>query len=261
MAALPDLEHHILSMMAESNAQHQRLGRLLVYQYAPGFGLPSVDPKCLVLHAYLRFAGIEYETVDCHNEFMAPQGSLPFVRCASHKDKILGSLQDLIAFAKKKGRHLVSPLSDVQQADLSAFIALIETYLAPALEYQLWCIADNFEGIALPVFGQYRYAFPLSRIHCWLHQRATRRNVLQYETRSEAQVLADAEHALIALSDKLDGKPFFFGQTPTELDAVLYGYLALIKCTPFKVNPLGVLLDRHPELVSLYRHVHQTYFA
>ena len=46
--------------------------------------------------------------------------------------------------------------------------------------------------------------------------------------RTPRMLYDEAGHAYAALSEKLHEQPFFFGDRPSELDAVVYGHLAFV---------------------------------
>lgn len=51
----------------------------VLYQFSPGWGMPSVDPECVAVQALLRFGDVEHHVVNCNNESMSPSGVLPEV--------------------------------------------------------------------------------------------------------------------------------------------------------------------------------------
>ncbi len=78
-STLSNQEAHSVSVLARSGrARHSSEGMFerVACRYL-GFGLPSIDPVCVALHAFLRFHKFDYETVDCNNEAMSPSGLVP----------------------------------------------------------------------------------------------------------------------------------------------------------------------------------------
>lgn len=80
-------------------------------------------------------------------------------------------------------------------------------------------------------------------------------------------MVAAGEACIEALAGKLGSQPYFFGDKPTCLDAVAYGYLAIIWAAPFQSSSLRLQLDKHDNLkawlervtAKVYGDVQRTY--
>jgi metaxin len=99
--------------------------------------------------------------------------------------------------------------------------------------------------------GQYGklMAFPLSTLYLSWRYRATQRAMMRGappETTLEQlglELLARAEEAIDLLSARLGDSPFFNGESPTSLDALVFGCLEVVLQSPL------------PGSNSLYRHL------
>eukprot|EP00028_Trichosphaerium_sp_Am-I-7-wt_P011580 CAMPEP_0168536758 /NCGR_PEP_ID=MMETSP0405-20121227/19815_1 /TAXON_ID=498012 /ORGANISM="Trichosphaerium sp, Strain Am-I-7 wt" /LENGTH=89 /DNA_ID=CAMNT_0008564975 /DNA_START=458 /DNA_END=723 /DNA_ORIENTATION=- len=69
-----------------------------------------------------------------------------------------------------------------------------------------------------------------------------------------------AEATLKALSKRLGSKKYFFGDTPTSLDALAFGYLAIAFSAPVPKNTLKLLISAHDNLVSYCNNIMKTHF-
>jgi metaxin len=156
-------------------------------------------------------------------------------------------------------------LSATQRAEATAFTALLEGKLQPALVYSTWCEDEAFAqhtrgavAAALP--------FPLSQ----LVPRLQRRAVQQYfAARSSDDVYQGAADALDALALRLEtggsgskgGGGFFFGSRPSTIDALLYACLAYVHAAPVVHPQLRQKLDGHRSLVAYLERCSQRAFS
>ncbi|KAK3732776.1 hypothetical protein QZH41_018731, partial [Actinostola sp. cb2023] len=81
------------------------------------------------------------------------------------------------------------------------------------------------------------------------------------EAAFEKKIFKDALDCLNCLSIQLGDKPFFFGESPTTLDAVAFAHLALVWRTPaLPNNRLKNHLMGFENLISFCSRVLQRYF-
>lgn len=68
-----------------------------LHQYPPAFGLSSLSPFCIKVEAYLRMAGIPFESVPEVNPWKGPRGRMPYIEARGEKihdsDQILEYLE------------------------------------------------------------------------------------------------------------------------------------------------------------------------
>lgn len=69
-----------------------------------------------------------------------------------------------------------------------------------------------------------------------------------------------AEQCLNDLSESLGDKPFFMGKYPTSLDAVIYGYLAILNSAPLVNCSLQTKLHNLRNLTAFVRKMTNSYF-
>ncbi|KAJ2784340.1 hypothetical protein GGI15_002287 [Coemansia interrupta] len=79
----------------------------------------------------------------------------------------------------------------------------------------------------------------------------------RHADKSAHPVYVQASDCLELLSKKLGDKSYFFGDTPSALDAVAYGYLSLIIRPDLPQNTLkDILSTKYPNLVALCDRIH-----
>eukprot|EP00062_Callorhinchus_milii_P027969 gi/632991933/ref/XP_007884847.1/ PREDICTED: metaxin-1-like [Callorhinchus milii] len=194
------------------------------------WGLPSVHTDSLTALAYARFAGAPLKVHKLSNPWRSPSGTLPALK--TEQGLCLQPLQ-MLEYFKKQGYNADYRLSVKESADTLAFISLINEKLLPALIYTFWVDAKNYVSLTRPWFAN-TIPFPLSLyLPNRLHERHLEQlqlrlgsQALNSEEETEAQILDEASECLTLLSQRLASQSFFFGDSPSSLDAVVFGHLA-----------------------------------
>lgn len=70
----------------------------------------------------------------------------------------------------------------------------------------------------------------------------------------------DVDRCLKTFSDYLGNKVWFFGDKPTELDALLYGHLFAILTTNLPDSRFADYVSHYPNLVKFYEKLQHDYF-
>uniref|UniRef100_A0A914VPC1 Metaxin glutathione S-transferase domain-containing protein n=1 Tax=Plectus sambesii TaxID=2011161 RepID=A0A914VPC1_9BILA len=74
------------------------------------------------------------------------------------------------------------------------------------------------------------------------------------------QVLEEVERCCRSLSSKLGTNLYFFGESPTELDALVFGHLYTILTTELPDGELANIVKRHQNLVDFCKRIDLEYF-
>ncbi|XP_069079289.1 metaxin-3 isoform X2 [Pleurodeles waltl] len=214
------------------------------------WGLPSVHPECLVVMAYARFASAPVKVDVVDHSWKSPNGVVPVLIL---EDTTIAQPVQILNFLRKQKYNADYDLSAKEGADTLAYIALLEEKLLPALLHVFWVDAENYSSMTRPWFAS-RIPFPLSLyLPGKMSRQALNRLLL---TRGEpplfrvsdveAQIYKDAKECLNLLSHRLGNSQFFFGNTPTTLDAFVFGFLAPL----YKVHFPKVQLQEHLKQLS-----------
>ncbi|XP_039946712.1 metaxin-3 isoform X3 [Hirundo rustica] len=214
------------------------------------WGLPSLHPESLTVMAYAKFSGAPLTVNTITNSWRAPKGDLPVL---VSEDIVISQPAKILNFLRKQKYNADYDLSAKQGADTLAYIALLEEKLLPALLHTFWVEAENYCSVTKPWFAS-RIAFPLSLYLPGKMSREALNRILLTKggpplyslTEVEAQIYRDAKECLNLLSKRLGTSQFFFGDTPTTLDAFVFGFLAPI----YKVCFPRVQLQEHLKQLS-----------
>uniref|UniRef100_A0A7N4V1Y3 Metaxin 3 n=1 Tax=Sarcophilus harrisii TaxID=9305 RepID=A0A7N4V1Y3_SARHA len=177
-------------------------------------------------------------------------GDVPIL---TSEDNIVSQPAKILNFLRKQKYNADYQLSAKQGADTLAYIALLEEKLLPAVLHTFWIENDNYFTVTKPWFAS-RIPFPLSLILPGrMSKRALNRILLtkgeppHYHLKEvEAQIYRDAKECLNLLSNRLGTSQFFFGNTPTTLDAYVFGFVAPL----YKVHFPKVQLQEHVKQLS-----------
>ncbi|XP_060777831.1 metaxin-1a isoform X2 [Neoarius graeffei] len=183
------------------------------------------------LTAYARFAGTPLKVHKIANPWRSPTGSLPALK--TEEDGSFSHPSKIIIQLRKQKYNADYDLSVKEGADMLAFISLVEEKLMPALIYALWIEPKNYVEVTRPWHAE-NITFPLnfflpSRMQCQHLERVRlmRGNgTLEAGEEAEKELYSDALECMNLLSQRLGSNRFFFGDSPSSLDAYVFGYLA-----------------------------------
>ncbi|MBI1210692.1 MAG: glutathione S-transferase family protein [Alphaproteobacteria bacterium] len=234
------------------------MSELVVHHLAGAWGLPSVSPFCLKLDAYLRMTGIPHKAVTAPTPFAAPKRKAPWIE---HEGKAIGDSGFIIDYLRT--RFNVDPdknLTPAQHGTALALRRLIEENLYWTMVYDRWVVDANWRVFRNVVLGgvpvPMRYAIaPMAR-------RSVRQQLRGHGIgiHSADEIHTIGKRDVAALSDVLGDKPFFMGDTPTEVDAIAYGQLANILLVPIPtpIKDEGLARKNLPAFLDRFR---QRYYA
>jgi len=261
---------------------------ITVYSHGPRWGLKSFHPQCLSLHALLRYTRIRYHTHTTHNTDMSPDGHLP-VMCAvgpppsTHGDSskrvtfggpeatgsshevVVAGIQNTFAFVRARAELAslkeaasaarIVGLDGAAQAEMSAYMALLTGPVEHAVAWTMWVNAANFAACTKDAYGD-GHPWPLNHvIPAW--ESMTIDKEMRSDGWTEERVLEELDQALAALSVRLRDALFFYGNVASEIDALTYGYVAVLMFAPFKDRRACDVLSKYDNLLHLSRRIHE----
>ncbi|KAJ8335209.1 hypothetical protein SKAU_G00408480 [Synaphobranchus kaupii] len=204
---------------------------LELYCWKGDWGLPSVDTDCLTVLAYAKFAGAPLKVHKITNPWRSPTGSLPALKTS--EEGSVSQPSKIIIHLRKQKYNADYDLSAKEGADTLAFISLLEEKLLPALIYTFWLDSKNYVDVTRRWHAE-NIPFPLNfylpnRIHGQQLERlrlVRGDNGLEPGDDVEKELYRDAFECMSLLSQRLGSHKFFFGDSPSSLDAYVFGYLA-----------------------------------
>lgn len=226
------------------------------------WGLPSVDVHCLEVMTYAKFSGTPLKTKITNNPFKTPHGSLPVFQ---HENECLTKFGEISAYLRKNNHTADFELSPKQCAEAFAYSHLIYEKLVPALQFVWWIDSKNFIEFTRPLYAKL-LPFPLNFYYPGQYEKHAKQLAMSLYPEEddlsviETAVYRQADECLCLLATKLGEKEFFFGQSPSSLDAVVFAHLAPLLKAPLPSAALQNHLKACTNLTRFVGRVLQRYF-
>ncbi|KAK3586669.1 hypothetical protein CHS0354_001281 [Potamilus streckersoni] len=225
--------------------------------------LPSVDSDCLAAIAYCKFSGVPVKVKATNNPWKSPSGYLPIMKHGTTQET---KVSNIFAHLRLQGWGADSNLTEKEGADVIAFCALLSEKLQPALLYSWWIDSKTYIDLTRPWYAK-ASPFPLNyyvpgkwqrHASCKVYHQKGGDGIEDWEV--EAKVLKEAKECLNNLSYKLGDQDFFFGDLPSSLDAIVFGYLAPILKAPLSGSQLQSHLRACDNLCRLCNRILHRFF-
>lgn len=172
----------------------------ILYRAPPRWGLPSLSFACIQVEvrswrsprapvatratgagseanradtqAYLRIASVPFSVLDCATASNSPTGQVPAIDTSNELVGLPAAAEGrgagaLVDHLRNRCTDLDRGLTGVQQAQLLAFTALLESRIVPAVLYTTWC-----EDEAYACHTRVRTHLPVQRRPAQLGARA-----------------------------------------------------------------------------------------
>ncbi|NWR23018.1 MTX3 protein, partial [Emberiza fucata] len=222
------------------------------------WGLPSLHPESLTVMAYAKFSGAPL-TVNTINKSWRTPKDLPVL---VSEDIVISQPAKILNFLRKQVLHIRCHEMSTHVIQISVTFFLVLTQL-----HTFWIEAENYCSVTKPWFAS-RIAFPLSLYLPGKMSREALNRILLTKggpplyslTEVEAQIYRDAKECLNLLSKRLGTSQFFFGDTPTTLDAFVFGFLAPVYKVCFPRVHLQEHLKQLPNLCRFCDDILTCYF-
>lgn len=214
----------------------------------------------LGVQTFLRMAGLDHEVEMRPNvESISPSGNMPVLKCGSF---VIAEMDPIVAFVNTKGIQLTQNLSVQQKADIRAYMSLINTVLVSAELYICWADEETYNEVTKFRYGSV-YPWPLNHILCFRKRRQVmaKLTVSEWSDKSLSEVFEEVQTCCAALSERLGQQNYFFGDKPTELDALTFGHLYSLMNTDLVDGKLGQIVNGFENLVVLCHRVEAQYFS
>ncbi|XP_046747120.1 metaxin-2 isoform X1 [Diprion similis] len=219
------------------------------------------NANCLAVQAYLKMCGLEFQIEPRSNaEYMSPSGRVPFIQCGAF---LVSEFDPIVSFISSKGSSLSGELGATDKADMRAYISLVNNVLVNAEQYVCWVDQATLNSVTKPRHGSV-YPWPLNHLLNWQKQNQITKklNVLGWYNKSLDEVFGEVKNCCTALAERLEGKTYFFGDEPTELDALVFGHIHALTTTSFLPSACGMsaTIGKFQQLIEHCRSVNTLYF-
>lgn len=188
----------------------------------------SFEPESLAILTYAKLAKVPLTIASSCLPWSTPSGQYPILK---HGSDIIQD--DIFKYLKSQGYNLDEALTDKQVAETFAYTTLVRDALHKALLYCRWLDSDNYCNFTRKWYSN-KLPFPLTIFLPHMRHRSIQSKLNSDRTADLTPdvfynlILAGARECLNTLSITLGNQSYFYGDKPTSLDAVVYGYLDIL---------------------------------
>lgn len=209
--------------------------------------------------------GRDFTVKSCSNaEFMAPSGKrtkLPVVQIGAF---LAAEFEPIINLFEHKKMSLTENFKSEDKDDLVTYMSLVDTILTNSELYISWCDDVVLNEITKKRNGSV-YPFPLNIIQNFRKRRAVLKQLSFYEWKNLTfeEVVDKIDKLCQTLVLKLEEKEYFFGDSPTELDALVFGHFFCIFTMelPTSVSLLKEIINKYNLLTQFCARIEKKYFG
>uniref|UniRef100_A0A182PF28 Metaxin n=1 Tax=Anopheles epiroticus TaxID=199890 RepID=A0A182PF28_9DIPT len=243
-----------------------------IFVYRGEWGLPSIDYECSRLLAYLKFSSAKVTVNYNGNPFSSPNGMLPYMITDGRKIAGYGRIVEhlsAVGIGPPAVNHTESGGDESQQAtQINGYMQYVQENLHPYFMYMLWGDPKNVDTTRT-VYAK-RIPIPFNfycpRKYVLLTNDITQslagfslEDSIEFHDVSEFQ--HNAKTCLNWIATRLEESRWFTGDRPTEVDALLYGYLSVLLKLTLPNNVLQNHIRQCPKLMQFVDRTTATYFA
>ncbi|XP_014492756.1 mitochondrial outer membrane import complex protein METAXIN [Vigna radiata var. radiata] len=207
--------------MATVANESTRMNTLVVRK--PCFGLPTGCPQCLSAYIFLKFSQVPFN-LDYHPNY-PDSDQIPYFEsgdCVAYNNEKEGIIESL----KREVGDLDSGISSLP--DWTATKVLLTTWLADALEYELW-VGCNGSSVDKIYYSD--LPWPIGRLLYWkkalwvMQKHGISKDNAE---KKEEEIYGRANSAYDALSTLLGEQNYLFENRPSSLDAIFLAHALVI---------------------------------
>lgn len=204
-----------------------------LYQFPPVWG-KNVSPFALKLETWLKLSKLDYQVVPSRSN-KAPKGKLPFIE---DDDGTRVADSSLIIDYLKRTREIDPDheLNERQRAEAISLQRLFEDHFYFIQAYSRWIdpvgwasVQPAFFGFLPPGIRQLAANGIRRKVGVMLHQQGLGRH-----TQEELYALGRTD--LRAIAVQLGNRSYFFGDGPTTIDTIAYGFLVNLLFVPIETE-------------------------
>ncbi|XP_060085303.1 failed axon connections homolog isoform X2 [Ylistrum balloti] len=210
---------------------------------------PSLSPFAIKLETYLRVAKIPYQNV--YDRKRGSKGKIPWIE---YNGVSVPDTEFCIKFLREKRfKDINEKLTPEQHATARAFQRMVDEHTYWIMILFRWIYDETKEVINLSKWWRLKMM-----IVTYLARKQTYDQGVGRHTQKEVEDILDGDFK--ALSQYLGDKPYFFGDSPTEVDCAVFGQLSqLLWHLPHTVVPT-LLKEKYPNLVEYCERIKTNYW-
>jgi glutathione S-transferase len=231
-------------------------GPIKLFQFPRMFAIPNLSPFCCKLETWLRIARIPYEVVDTPDPRRGPKGKLPFIEDAGERISDTSLIIDYLTRTRN-----VDPdghLDAAQRAVALLVQRTLEEHYAFVILYTHFIRAEGWQHTRASFDSVPTMMRPLvaSLVRKRMRKILWAQGILRH---SDENIIDAGLHDWGAVLAVRSDAPFFFGDEPTGIDAVVFAGLATTVLTPIE-SPIKEYLRAQPGVIAYAERMRAHFF-
>lgn len=229
-----------------------------LYGFGKNLGLIDASPFVAKAHAFLKIAGLEYESISGQQHMKkAPKGKLPFIDDAGEK---IGDSRAIIEYLTEKYSIDIDAHLDTQQkASAYLFEKSLDENLYWCLVWSRWIHEESWQVVKDKFFKG--IPFPISAIIPKVLRKKVKKalHAQGMGRHSEQEIITIANQSFQALSDLLAENSYFFNDKISTFDASAYAFISSFTHADVD-NEINNKAKSHQNLVAYIDRIKLEYF-
>ncbi len=230
-----------------------------LFSFGEKFGVADPSPFVLKVDAYLRMAGIEFESIArASNLGKSPKGKLPYIE---DNGNIIADSQFIFDYLKQQyGNSLDGKLTDKQQAQAYLLTKSLDENLYFALVYSRWLRDDTWPLLKQAFFG--KLPIPLRYIVPGIVRKGVAKSIKGQGLgrHSNEEITQVCKNSFEALTELLGEQKYFFGENPSSFDAAAFALLAQFILVDY-ANPVNELARTFKPLIDYCDRIQTEFYS
>jgi glutathione S-transferase len=227
-----------------------------LFQFPRMFAIPNLSPFCCKLETWLRIARVPYEVVDTPDPRKGPKGKLPFIEDAGLRIADTSLIVDHLV--RTRGVDPDARLDASQRAIALLVQRTLEEHYAFVLAYTHLVRDEGWQHTRARFDSVPAIVRPLVRsmVRGRVKRLVWKQGVLRH---SHEDIVESAVRDWRAVLTVMSDGPYFFGDEPAGVDAIVFGALATSVLTPIE-SPIRDFLRSQPKLVTYAERMRARFF-
>lgn len=226
--------------------------------------LLAENASCLSVKVYLKMCGLPYRLESCINaEFMTPGGRLTKLPILQVGSFIVAEFEPIGAFIEQKGFGIDNWLEESERFEMRTYLTMTENILTMAELYVSFIIDSVYRQVTSQRI-RWAHPWPLGLLRTYVKRQQFIKilKVYQWNDKSIDDVIRDVCKCCEMLQMLLASSngPFFYGEKPCSLDALVFGHTFAILTTNLPNMVLAHNVCRFAPLLAFCRFIESKYF-
>ncbi|KAM7357669.1 metaxin-2 [Cochliomyia hominivorax] len=222
------------------------------------------NASCLAVKAYLIMCNLPFEVRSCANaEFMSPGGRMTKLPVLVAGAFVFAEFEPIVNFVEHKSEAIGQWLDEDERSEMRSYVSLTENIFTMAELYISFAVDRVYEEVTAPRNGCV-FPWPLNKMQNFAKKRHAKKllKVYQWDEITIDEVIDKVKKCCENLQFKLEETkgPFFFGEKPCELDAIVFGHLFSVLTTNLPNMALAQTVQQFKPLVAFCRYIDDNFF-